>query len=499
MAEQTGRSAVAHRGAFAAAAGALAAVLGGLGVAAVLDDALYRALAPAATPAAVAPVAVVGLDGAEPWRNGRIADLLEQLQAAGVRGIALDLPLRSQAGDPEGDARLARALLDDRVVLGVALQAGSDGRPRAVMPPVEFADTARLGHARLPVDRDGRVREHLPHVVGADGIRWPSLAVALVRSGDAAGDGRMETPERWRIAYGNGRAPPPRTLHASDVLRGRTGNGPLGDHWVLVGVTDPTRQAGIRGPHGSPALYPVEHQARALASLLEGSVATPLPATAQAMISLLLAGGAVFIGLGGGRRGWRTPVALLAGIAVALLLATALLHGQRWFGPGGVVVVLAAALAGCCAMALRQRLRDRRRLPGLATRGRLAAAVHAARAEGTPHALLVLEVPDGSATGTPPGHDNSAACRIARLLQARARRPGDLAADLGGGRFALLLPGTSAAAAERILEDIRGQAGDTEAPLHLGGSLHACAGGDCDCLRHLAVRGMPAPAGQPAR
>lgn len=499
MAEQTGRSESAHRGAFAVAAGALAAVLGGLGAAAGFDDVLFRALAPAGTPAAAAPVVVVGLDGAEPWPNGRTADLLERLQVAGARGIALDLPLRSQAADPQGDARLARALLDDRVVLGVALQAGDDGRPRAVMPPVEFADAARLGHARLPLDRDGRVREHLPHVVTADGIRWPSLALALVRSGDAVGAGRMETPGRWRIAYGNGRSPPPRTLHASDVLRGRTGHGLLGDHWVLVGVTDPARQARIRGPHGSPLLYPVEHEARALASLLEGSLATPLPAAAQALLSLLLAGGAMFIGLGGGRRGWRMPVAMLAGIAASLLLAAALLHGQRWFGPGGVVVVLSAVLAGRCAMALRDRLRDRRRLPGLATRGRLASAVHAARADGTPHALLVLEVPVEPTTGTPPGHDDSAACRIARLLQARARRPGDLAADLGGGRFALLLPGTSAAAAERILEDIRGQAGETGAPLRVGGSLHACAGSDCDCLRHLAVRGMPAPAGQPAR
>ena len=40
---------------------------------------------------------------------------------------------------------------------------------------------------RLPLDRDGRVREHLPHLVGSDGIRWPSLVVALAASGDAPG------------------------------------------------------------------------------------------------------------------------------------------------------------------------------------------------------------------------------------------------------------------------------------------------------------------------
>lgn len=486
-----------RRGAFALAAGALAAVLGGLGVAVAFDDAVYRVLAAWGSPANAPPVTVVGLDGAEPWRNSRTADLLEQLQAAGVRGIALDLPLRSQAEDPAGDARLVRALLDDRVVLGVALQAREGGRPRVAMPPVEFADAARLGHAQLPVDRDGRVRDHLPHIISVDGIRWPSLALALVRSGDAVGAGRMETPGRWRVAYDNGRAAP-RMLHASDVLGGQAGAGLLGDQWVLVGVTDPARLARVPGPFGGPALYPVEHQARALVSLLDGTVAAPLPAAVQALLSLFLAGGAVFAGLGGRPGPWRMPLALLAGIAAALLLATALLHGQRWFAPGGVVLVLAAVLLACGAMRLRRRMRDRRLLPGLATRGRLASAVQAVRAEGTPHALLLLEAP-GEARGDAPGGEHGEARRIARLLQARARRPGDLAAHLGDGRFALLLPGTSAAAAERILEDIRAHDVETEAPLRLAGSIHACAGGDCDCLRHLAVRAIPTPGAHPAR
>jgi CHASE2 domain-containing sensor protein len=482
MAEQTSRPDGVRRAALALAAGVLAAVLGALDMAAALDDALYRALATRDSPGRAPPVTVVGLDGAEPWHNSRTADLLERLQAAGVRGIALDLALRSHAEDPAGDARLARALLGDRVVLGVALQAGGDGGPRASMPPVEFADAARLGHALLPLDRDGRVREHLPYIVSIDGIRWPSLALALANSGDALGAGHVEAPGRWRVAYGDGR---PRTLRAADLLGGHADHGMLDDHWVLVGVTDPERLAPVPGPHGSPALYPVEHQARALASLLEGTVATQLPASVQALLSMLLAGGAVFIGAGGGRGSRRMPLALLAGIAAALLLSAALLQGQRWFGAAGVVVVLALALAGCCATDVRRRLRNRRRLPGLATRGRLAAAVHTVHAAGTPHALLLLEVPEDTVPGA---KDSGEACRIAQLLRTRARRPGDLAAHLGGGRFALLLPGTSAAAAQHILEDIRAQAATANAQLHLAGSIRACTGEACECLSHLAGR-----------
>ena len=70
---------------------------------------------------------------------------------------------------------------------------------------------------------------------------------------------------------------------------------------------------------------------------------------------------------------------------------------------------------------------------------------------------------------------------------------------LGLYHFALLLPDTSAASAERILEDIRAQVATTEAPLRLAGDIHACSGGDCDCLRHLAVRTMPASAAHPVR
>ena len=489
MGERTSRAYGLRRGALALAAGALAAVVGGLGPAVAIDDGLYRALQGWSSPDQGPPVAVVGLDGAGPWRNGRTAELLERLQATGVRGIALDLPLASHARDPAGDARLVRSLLDTRVVLGVTLRPGEDGRPEASMPPVEFADATRLGHVRLPLDRDGRVREHLPHLVGSDGIRWPSLVVALAASGDAPGTGRADDAERWRVDYAGGMLP--RTLSASGLLHGDIDTGLLRDHWVLVGVTDPARLAPVRGPYGSPALYPVEHEARALASLLEGTVATPLPAAVQALLSMLLAGGAVFIGAGRRRLAWRMPLALLAGIACAVLLASSLLHGQRWFGAGGVVLVLAAALAGCGALALRRHLRGRRRLPGLATRRRLAAAVHAVRAAGAPHALLLLDAPGGPASGS---QDSDGSRCIARLLRERARRPGDLAAHLGDGRFALLLPGTSATAAERILEDIRAQADGTDGALRVAGSIHACTGEGCDCLHHLAAGTAHGPA-----
>ncbi|AKC87707.1 CHASE2 domain-containing protein [Pseudoxanthomonas suwonensis] len=485
-----------RRCALALAAGVLAALLGGLGLAGPLDDVLHRWLAPSTS--LPAPVAVLVVDDADPWPwpNGRIADLLERLRDAGVRGVALDLPLQSGAAtDPEGDARLARTLLENRVALGVTLVPGADGPPDAQMPPIEFAGAARLGHVLLPRDRDGRVRQHLPHVVAADGVRWPSLPLALAQPGNPGGSGRWETAERWRIGYDDRTAPP--TLRAVDLLAGRLGASRLHGHWVLVGLADASSQPPLPGPSGTAPLFAVEHEARALVAMLRGSTPRPLPAAAQALLALLLAGIPVLLGLGRGGRGWHAPAALLGGFAAALALSGWLLGRQLWFAPGGTVAVLLAALAGWGVLALRRQLRRRQRMPGLASRRRLDAALYAARAAGTPHSLLLVEV------GASPAGDHEQVradvSRLAQLMRARARRPGDVAAHLGAGRFALLLPDTPAAAAEHILEDIRQQAAERDVSLPLQGRVHGCSGQACDCageLRPLAA----APGGaQPPR
>jgi len=485
-----------RRFALAIAVGVLAAAIGGLGPAAMFDDAFHRAsIRMQHRQRPPAPIVVLGIDAADPWPwpNGRIAELLARLRAAGVRGAALDLPIRANAADPEDDARLARALLDDSVVLGVALAPQAEGPPRALLPPIDFADAARLGHVLLPRDRDGRIRLHVPHATTADGIRWPSLALALVQHGGLGGSGLWDAPGRWLIAYDGGPAQAP-TLRASDLLAGRIGSAELHGRWILVGLADPARQAPIPGPHGNAALYPVEHEARALAALLQGTAVRPLPGIAQSLLAFALSAAAAFAGLAGTGRDWRMPLACVAGIALALALSYWLLGRQHWFAPGGVAVVLAVAVLVWAALMLRQRLRTRQRLPGLASRRRLVSALQAIRNAGTPHALLLLEV---DAIGSAKGGGGEAA-RLAQLLRTRARRPGDLAAQLGSGRFALLLPGTTAPAAERILDEIRLVAGDggTGAP---HGRVQACGDRGCDCLRRLSSRATAPAAGQPAR
>ncbi|MBO9718380.1 MAG: CHASE2 domain-containing protein [Pseudoxanthomonas sp.] len=469
-----------RRGALVLAAGVLAALLGALGLAAVLDDAVYRALAAPRQPLSAPPAVVLGIDTREPWpwSNVRIAELVERLRNAGVRGVALDLPLQANPGDPAGDAQLARVLRDNRVVLGVTLAPQPGRPPRAQLPPIDFADAARLGHVLLPRDRDGRIRQHLPHQLGDDGVRWPSLPLALVKPGNGGGARDWNARDRWRINYA-GDVATPHTLRASGFMAGHIDVSQLQGRWVLVGVTDPSQQVRVPGPHGSPALYPVEHEARALVAVLQGDTTRPLPLAAQALLALLLAGGALAAGLVRGGRDWRMPLALCAGLVAALALSAWLLTRQLWFAPGGVVAVLVIALLAWATHVLRREVRARRRLPGLASPARLATALDAVRTAGTPHVVLRVDT-----TGPDAGHDRGDTCLLAGLLRERARRPGDLAVHLGAGRFAMLLPGTPPAAANRLLEEIREQAVARGIPPP-GARMHACEGDACTCAGAL--------------
>ena len=465
-------------------AGAAAALCGLLGLGRLLDDLALRRLGPQSA----APVVVLGLDASGPsaWTHERLAELLERLRAAGVRGIGLDLPAAlAPSADPVADARLARALIDGPVVLGVNLQPQPGGGLLAQLPAAGFVDATGLGHVWLPFDGDGRIRRHHALAVADDGIAWPSLALALARTdtnADRGGDRGL--PDPWPVAA----AAEPQTLQASALLADRIDPQRLRGQWVLVGPTDPARQARLPGPHGSAALFPVQHQARALADLLVGHTPRPLAPPVHALLAWLLATAAV---LAGGSRpgpGWRMPTALLAGILASLAVCAGLLARQWWFAPGASVGVLALALAGWAVAAALRHWHGRRYLPGLASSSQLHAAVAALRANGAPHALLLLQA--SAAGDARPAAAATCPRRFAGVLRTRARRPDDLAAWLGDSRFALLLHGIQAPAAESVREQIREQA--TAQGLEVQVDLQACTGQeDCACLRRLEPAAGP--------
>lgn len=139
--------------------------------------------------------------GPWPWPRQRLAELVENLVAAGARGVALDLVL-PEKGDAAGDLRLAMLAQYGPVVLGQALDyvvrdlplqvgqlvaAGSltthPGIP-AIAATGYIGNHAGLGLAQhagnigFVADQDGMLRR-LPLYSAFEGSLYPTLALAL--------------------------------------------------------------------------------------------------------------------------------------------------------------------------------------------------------------------------------------------------------------------------------------------------------------------------------
>jgi diguanylate cyclase (GGDEF)-like protein len=109
-----------------------------------------------------------------------------------------------------------------------------------------------------------------------------------------------------------------------------------------------------------------------------------------------------------------------------------------------------------------RRQADTDALTGIANRRRFDRELDAAVAAGAPLALLVLDIDHFKRFNDHHGHPAGDAClrRVAGLLTAVGRGPGDLCARIGGEEFAMLLPGADTvggiAAAQRSLDLLAG-------------------------------------------
>ena len=195
-------------------------------------------------------VTVVALDARSiqqyrdwPWPRTRWVELIERLDAAGARAIALDIDF-STPRDAEADAALGAAIAaSGHVVLGAFRQfehvEGLGEVETAEFPISEIAaGAARVGGANIPLDSDGTVRRGY-RSLELIGRALPSLPAATL---DVA---RAGTPRESAAATGRGTfaldfrrsRPAVPVLSAADVLAGRIDPGQVAGRAVLVGAT----------------------------------------------------------------------------------------------------------------------------------------------------------------------------------------------------------------------------------------------------------------------
>jgi diguanylate cyclase (GGDEF)-like protein len=421
--------------------------------------------------------------GRWPWSRRAHAELINRLDAAGVRGVGLDILLSDPAlFDPEGDALLAQALnRSGKVVLPVYAEAENRNGPTVELMPIpEFAaSAAALGHVDMGEDADGVARDAFLRA-GVGSPHWPSLALALsqLQAPDMATaplpglrnpDPEQITPQRWvrdyqvRVPYAD---PPDGFQNVSyvDVLKGRVAASKLRGRWILVGATAPAIGEPLAAPGRHSAdlrLSAADYQANVLNMLLRGDAIVPLGLPMQLLLSIaLVVSPLLLFGLQGLHRIWR-PIAIAA--ALALLLSFLLLRfGHAWFPPMAALAVLGI---GALSWALRLLRRTRHEaqsdpLTGLPNRTRfdeeLGQALRQAQRSGRPLSLLLLDVDHFRRLNDNLGQQaGDQVLRIlSTILRGRARRPSDLVARLGGDQFGVLLPETTPQSAAAIATTI---------------------------------------------
>ncbi|MGP5565711.1 CHASE2 domain-containing protein [Vreelandella alkaliphila] len=180
--------------------------------------------------------------GRWPWSRDVHTQLINKLNAAGVKSIVLDILLVEPSRLPEEDRQLANAMhRHGRTYLPMALLSESllDGRTRDVLiPPSPLLSAAKsVGHINVMLDADGVARSVELLIERGDDV-WPQLMTLLV---DPEKKGGREISSNWpteaiRIPFRGPTGSYP-TVSYHDVLMGYVPASLLRGRTVLVGMT----------------------------------------------------------------------------------------------------------------------------------------------------------------------------------------------------------------------------------------------------------------------
>lgn len=297
--------------------------------------------------------------GQWPWSRALHARLIERLNGAGVKAVALDLILAEpDRVDPAGDTELARVLEESgRVVLPVVPEPTEiDGLLQETRPLEILArGAAALGHIDVELDPDGKVRRsYLWAGIGTP--RWPNLALALLDVNQPAT--KRAATVRNRVARGGATTAWVRDQMLLIPFSARAGFFSYVDilgageaelkelfagKYVLVGATAAglgERYATPAGTGARRAMPGVEILANVADVLLRGDGIVPLALSWQIAVTLLLVAPVYLMYRAAGPR-WALPVAFFQ-LLLALGVSTVLLYATRvWFPPMAAMLAIA--------------------------------------------------------------------------------------------------------------------------------------------------------------
>jgi CHASE2 domain-containing sensor protein len=291
------------------------------------------------------------------WDRGLHARLLDRLREDQSGWVILDISFADPGpGDPEKDARLAKAMSDHgRVIIGADLtdiaQPGMKGKQ--VHPPREpfRSAAAKWGITYVGLDRrDDVLRQHYPGTETDPSIAWVAaakLGAPITTNQDA------RLAQRWVRYYGTSNVLALLSYHAAfDRAPGY-----FKDKTVIVGGKPPTRYLGeqieqFRTPYTlatGESMSGVELQATMLLNLLRGDWLTrpaPLPELCTILLMSFLAGF--------GLRLLKPVPGAAAAAAGAIVVAGAGILSARhlgvWF-PWAALSGIAVPVAWLCALA----------------------------------------------------------------------------------------------------------------------------------------------------
>jgi CHASE2 domain-containing sensor protein/signal transduction histidine kinase len=268
--------------------------------AASFDNLFYDQLTSAFRPPADKDILLVNIDDASlatlgrwPWPRSTHAVLLNKLQAAGPRTIALDI-LLSESGDSANDSLLTKAMSGPAPVY-IPLHfstPGNEGRAYDVIPPAAtFAQTARgIGQVDVVSDSDGTVRRaRLCSDPNTDGNRWPHLMELAFRGSDqkiSAAYNRTQCEETVLIPYSKRGSYS--EISYIDIINGDVPANLIKNRDVIIGATALGMQDNFPVPYADGGILSgSEIMANILAAIKRDNFVAQVPIAVIILLSLI--------------------------------------------------------------------------------------------------------------------------------------------------------------------------------------------------------------------